>query len=133
MRKIIILGVILVIILIVVFYFLRFSYISYKEIDLAIQQHHFRNKIQNEKKHYDIKQYGYFKEVKYKDEPHYKYTYQTIKRPGFKDFINPNYEYKTNNVKTLVEDEKTGKDLTHSQKAKHQIDNEWYSNKKGYS
>lgn len=49
MRKIIILGVFLVIILIVVFYFLRFSYISYKEIDLAIQQHHFQNKIQNEK------------------------------------------------------------------------------------
>lgn len=43
MRKIIILGVFLVIILIVVFYFLRFSYISYKEIDLAIQQHHFQN------------------------------------------------------------------------------------------
>lgn len=75
MRKIIILGVFLVIILIVVFYFLRFNYISYKEIDLAIQQHHFQNKIQNEEKHYDIKQYGYFKEVKYKDEPYNTYQY----------------------------------------------------------
>ncbi|WP_278925882.1 DUF3139 domain-containing protein [Staphylococcus auricularis] len=108
-------------ILVIGFYFGRFSYISFEEIDIAIQQHHFQQDIKSEKKHFDLNQQGFYKEIQYKDEPHYIYTYQTVNRPTLKDLVNPQYQYKKANVETFVENRKNGHDITHMNKAKHEI------------
>lgn len=118
------LAIILIIVFLIVCYFWRVSYISYKEINLAMNDHHFHDQIQTEENHYDIKQYGYFKDVRYKDEPHYIYTYYIKEYPTLKDVMNPAYNYKKSNVETMVKDEKKNRDLSNSKKAKYQINNE---------
>lgn len=125
MKKIVItLGIILFIILGIVCCFWRFNHISYKEINLELQQHHFQKHIKSEENHYDAKQYGYHKEIIYKDEPRNIYLYQTVERPGFVELINPFYHYKKHNVMTEVNDKNTGNDVTEERTTKYQIEDQ---------
>ena len=125
-KLLIVLGILSIIVLSVIFGFARFRYISYKEIDIAIQEHNYNKHIQNIEQHFDIHQYGYYKEVKYKEEPHNIYLYQTVVRPGLRDYVNPFYHYKKHNVKTLVNDKKTQNEIAGERKTRYQINDQWF-------
>ncbi|CAM3113638.1 DUF3139 domain-containing protein [Staphylococcus argensis] len=118
------LGIILFVVLGVVCYFWRFRHISYKEINLELQHHHFQKHIKSEENRYDEKQYGYYKEIIYKDEPHNVYLYQTVERPNLTEFINPFYHYKKHNVMTEVHDTKTENEISGERTTNYQIENQ---------